>query len=344
MSEKNVKDLFGLTSPSRQQKDKMLFHIVESRREARPAKRMRLKIIMAAAVISLMTSTAWAAAYYGLDERFLSFLKPANHEQTEYLSNGAYTVDQQAITEQGTLDVRQVIGDSNLTYILMDFTAPEGTVLDAARYRFNPGWIDADTHTGNLSYGVGFTVLEDADPQDNKISLIMSLIGDKSYAGANVKLSLRNLEAAGPFPGIFETVIEGEWGTSFKLGFKDFSKTYESNRKMSLYGYETILTSVSISPISITLKLESPYTKEISQAAPLQEVGKNTNTYRDTFPITIHYKDGTSETTTYFTGTTTSDYLTDTITSVKTFEGAINDKEIKSIEFFDITVPIPQDG
>jgi len=54
-----------------------------------------------------------------------------NDEQAEYLSNGAYVVDKQVANENGTLTVKQVIGDSNLTYILMDFVAPEGTVLNS---------------------------------------------------------------------------------------------------------------------------------------------------------------------------------------------------------------------
>ncbi|WP_461671255.1 hypothetical protein, partial [Mycobacterium tuberculosis] len=91
---------------------------------------------MAAVLMVFMATTAFATTYMGLDEKFMKFLNPVNHEQAEHLSNGAYVVDKQVSNNQGTLHIKQVIGDSNLTFVLMDFSAPMGTVLDGARYRF----------------------------------------------------------------------------------------------------------------------------------------------------------------------------------------------------------------
>lgn len=64
------------------------------------------------------------------------------------------------------------MGDSNLTYILTDFTAPEGTLLNAARYRFEDYMIT--TYQDYRS--PEFKVLDDGNPNDNKISLVMSII------------------------------------------------------------------------------------------------------------------------------------------------------------------------
>lgn len=289
--------------------------------------------------IFLATTTVVAAAYLGLDVKFLNFLKPADSAQEQYFENGAYLVGQRAVNEKGTLEIKQVIGDSNLSYILMDFTAPEGTVLDAERYRFE-AHLDFDA-AGSYSAGVGFTSPDDENPGDNKISLVMSyLLTDKSVVGKEVHLLARNLEGAGAYPDEFETVVPGSLKTGFKMDFKDISAVHQLNGKITLYGYEAKLVSISVSPISVTLKVESPHTKEISEEVNRTRKEIGLNEYSDSYPVTMKFKDGSSETTGVFTGLTQADYVKDTITIIKTFTPIINDKEIESLEFFDTVIPM----
>ncbi|GGA04981.1 hypothetical protein GCM10008018_58640 [Paenibacillus marchantiophytorum] len=73
-------------------------------------------------------------------------------------------------------------------------------------------------------------------------------------------------------------------------------------------------------------------------AGRLKEIG--VYKHLDNYPITINYKDGTSETTSIFTGLHVLDYLNDQMLTIKTFEHVINDKEIASIVFFDKEIPI----
>lgn len=281
-----------------------------------------------------MATTAFATTYMGLDEKFMKFLNPVNHEQAEHLSNGAYVVDKQVSNNQGTLHIKQVIGDSNLTFVLMDFSAPMGTVLDGARYRF----LDYDI-TDNQAYkSVGFKVLDDGNRSDNKISLVMTIVTKNSIAGQHVHFQLKDLQAADPLPGIFSTVIPGEWGTEFKLDFKEYSTPYEINKKISMFGYEAVLKMISVSPISVSLNIESGSMVEINEAAgSLKEI--TPNQHLDNYPITIKYQDGTSETTSLFNGLHLTENGTQLFT-VKMFENVINDKEIASIVFFEKEFPI----
>jgi len=338
LSHNNINQLFEMLTPKNGQKEKMLHHILANRqheiKQARilpPSK--RFKVVLLAAVVTIcLTTTAWAAAFMGLDDMFMSYLNP-NHEQTQALSNGAYVVDKQIKNKNGTLEIKQVIGDHHLTYILMDFTAPEGTVLDAARYRF-------------ADYGLAiyqttmteFEVVNDSHPSDNKISLVMSIITKDSIAGQKVRFKVKDLQASDPYPGHFKTVIGGEWETDLKLGFTEYSTLYEVNKNISMFGHEAILQSISVSPISISLKIESSSLDDIHQAAgPLKEIGLNQNL--DDYPITIKYQDGTSETTSLLNGIHLSEshrYLF----TVKRFEHVINDKEISSIVFFDTEIAI----
>ena len=341
MNDEKLKRLFERLAPTDEQKERMYRNLLTpsrneppKRRALAPAKRVRFSIL-AAALTVLLTTTAFAAAYRGLDETFLKFLSPANSEQAEYLSDGAYAIDKRVANEQGTLILKQAIGDGNLTYILMDFIAPEGTALNAARYRFeNP-----NTTTDESFHSTGFRKLDDEDPNDNKIGLVMILMTENSLEGQTARFRFTNLQAADPYPGVFETVVAGTWEIAFKLDYKNYSTVYLPNRKIDLYGYEAVLKSISVSPISIALKIDSEFVKEIGEASGKQrEIGLNE--YEDEYPVTINFKDGTSEKTGIFTGLHLGDLLSRRILTIKTFEKVINDKEIASIVFFGAEIPI----
>ncbi|WNX29170.1 hypothetical protein [Brevibacillus laterosporus] len=343
MSNKNLNRLFEALTPRTEQKEKMFHNIlVQSQNENKkhrgftPVKRLRFAVLSAVLLVCL-TTTAFAVAYMGLDKTFLKFLNPVNNEQAQYLSSGAYVVDKQVANENGTLTIKQVIGDSNLTYILMDFTAPEGTVLNAARYRF---W-ETMIRSGLGGYSIGYTVLDDGNPNDNKISLIMNIQTKKSIAGQTLHFEFKDLQAADPGPkGLFnETLIPGSWETAFKLDFKDYSNLYQIDQNITMFGYRAVLKTISVSPISISLKIESNSLNEILEAAgSLKKIGENESL--DNFPITINYKDGTSETTRIFTGLTSGNHITGEMLTIKKFKNVINDKEIASIVFFDKEIPI----
>lgn len=340
MSNKNINRLFDALTPNKEQKEKMFHNIlVQSKDENKrhsgytTSKRLRPAVLVGLLTVCLGTTT-FAAAYMGLDEAFMKFLNPANLEQAEHLSNGAYVVDKQVKNENGTLHIKQVIGDSNLTYILMDFSAPEGTVLDAARYRF----LNNDITINQDYRSVGFKVLNDGNRSDNKISLVMSIMTKNAIAGQNVHFQLKDLQAADPFPGTFTTVISGVWKTDIKLDFKEYSTPYEVNENISMFGYGAVLKTISVSPISISLKIESSSMNEINEAAgSLKEIGANQ--HLDNYPITIMYRDGTSETTSLFNGLHLTERGSQLLT-IKTFENVINTKEIASIVFFDKEIPI----
>ncbi|MDO3681339.1 DUF4179 domain-containing protein [Paenibacillus ehimensis] len=343
MSDKHINRLFEALTPNTEHKEKMFQNLLvqsqnenKKQREFTPVKRWR-PAILCAILIGCLTSTALAAAYMGLDEAFLKFLKPLNQEQAQYLSNGAYVINKQVENENGTLTIKQAIGDSNTTYILMDFTAPKGTVLNAAGYRFEVPHITYDgAGRDKFSRSYGFKVLDDGNPNDNKISLIMSIGTDNSIAGKTFDFSVENLQAINPLTKNFETVIPGYWGTMLKLDFKDTSSLYQIDQDITLYGYKAVLKTISISPISITLKTGSNYLKEIfNYTLSLEKkVGKDESGH---FPITINYKDGTSN---LLNGSINMDFIEGEMITTYSFGNVINDKEITSVVFFDKEFPI----
>lgn len=295
---------------------------------------------LAAVLLVCLATTAVAASYIGLDEAFFRFLKPVNEEQAQQLSSGAYHVDKQVALKQGTVNIKQVIGDSNLAYIVMDFTAPAGTVLDAARYRFEYGTL---LGTKEQFLSTGYQVLDDPDSHDNTITLVMSIMTHNSLQGEKVTLSLDDMQAAGPFPGEFRTIFPGTWEADLQLDFRNVAAEYEVNKHVSLYGHQAKLKTVAVSPISIALKLEAADLKSIYDAAgERKEVGPNE--YLDQFPVTILYKDGTTETTRIFDGIQLGSLGSGQQLLVKRFAQVINDKEIASLRFFGLEIPVGEGG
>lgn len=331
--------------PTEEQKQRMLRGIMEQytacgEPRKSPRKRWRTAVLAAAIACCLITTTAFAAVQLGLDAAFVRFLHPSSDEQKQQLESGAYLVDQTAQNASGAVTIKQVVGDSNLVYILMELTAPEGTVLDKARYRYAEFDLDLGEDMRGMR-STGFIKLEDENGADNQISLIMEIMTDRSLAGQKARLTLSDLQGADAFPGEFETVLAGEWQVSFPLDFTDCSTQYEVNRAMTMLGEAATVRSVTVSPIAITLRVDSPALRQIyAENHRWQEVAPNE--YLDDFPITIHYADGTTETTKIFNGLTNADYLSGELLTIKTFENVINDKAIRSITFFDEQIELTQ--
>ncbi|WP_426452994.1 hypothetical protein ACP26L_12930 [Paenibacillus sp. S-38] len=285
---------------------------------------------------TIETEPVYSGANTALDMRWMNFLKPADSEQEVLLKKSAYVVNKLAVDEKGTLEVKQIIGDSSMIYILIDFTAVEGTVLDAKRYRFDSYLNLTSTYSASFDY----ILLDDENPSDNKISLMMSIsmATARAIAGSPVTLQLSDLEGADVYPDEYETVVSGSWETKFILDYKDISTSHQFQQGLSLYNYAATLSSISISPLSVTIKFESSHIKEIYEEASRLSKEKGLNEHVDSYPITIHYKDGRSETTSVFNGLVRADYTSDYTTIVKPFVPIINDKEIKSIEFFNTVI------
>lgn len=124
-------------------------------------------IVAAAAVLcgSVLAASA------GLDQRFLEFLGATTAEQAEPLTAGAQVVNKTVKDAGSALTVREVLGDQDNLYLLLNFTAPKGTVLDAYDYRFREDTVDLDSR-GDWK-GIGYTKLEDDDPGDNSLDMAM---------------------------------------------------------------------------------------------------------------------------------------------------------------------------
>lgn len=318
-----------------------MLHSIREKREQLHAPRRHLlrTALVCAAVCAAICTSAFAAVSFGLMDGLRTFLQPATPEQEELLAQGAYVVDKSDRNSNGTLEVKQVIGDSNLVYLLLEFTAPEGTVLDLDGYRFS-GSLDAEQHQ---TTGAGFVKIADDDENDNNITLVMCEPTREPLAGRQATLELYDLEGANTGEE-YQTVLSGSWSVRFPLDFEDCSVTYPIAQTISAEGYDMTLQSIAVSPLSITLRANSPYTREIIQSLDSKYAPYSDDSPR-WFPVTIHYADGKTETASrgvHMGSTSEMNHLTGDILDIITFDSLINDKEIDSIEICGTDIPLTQ--
>ncbi len=293
---------------------------------------LRTALIAAAVAACLLATTALAAKVTGLDRRLLEFLGAG--EQAETLIAGAQVVDKTVKNAGSSLTVREVLGDRDNMYILLNFTAPEGTVLDAYDYRFRDDHLTFDAQ--NNWQSKGYTKLEDADPADNSLDLVLQVTTDGISADGTVTLEMADLESAAGYGERYAPVdLPGRWKVSFPLEYTDCSRSWSGMwEPVTLYGQEAAVTEVSVSPLSVTVKGGGKTMDEVAKAARAAGVD-------GWFPVTLRFKDGTEFTTSSEAGdnftslTGRSDFYANW-----TFHKVIDPEQVESIEFFGVSIPV----
>ena len=220
------------------------------------AKRMpRLTTVAVAA--ALLVTCAFAAVATGLDQRIINYFG-ATAEQEELLSSAALPVKIKVTDRGSTLQVRQVIADRYSVVILMDFTAPEGAVLDGSCYVLGDT-VEAVAPNGSRMQGCGidWELLEDGEPEDNHISLLFtvySLYGNFDFLGAKLSLTFEGLYHDA---GQTECLAAGRWGCKITLPTEDSGRCYTPNQPVDIGGRSVTLISVYLSPITFAFDLEA---------------------------------------------------------------------------------------
>ena len=184
-----------------------------------------------AAVIAILCCTAAAAAALGLDQRLAEYFG-ATAEQEELLSTAA---------------------------VLIDFTAPEGTVLDQDYYAFDRS-VSATSRDGVKmdTYGIGWEVLPSSteDETGRHATILMtihSLKGEFNFIGAKVKLTLDGLYRDN---WLEELVVPGRWSCTFTLPETDPGRLCTVNEPIEIEGKNAVLTTLYVSPLSLTCEIK----------------------------------------------------------------------------------------
>lgn len=219
--------------------------------------RLRTAAVLAA-VIAILCCTAAAAAALGLDQRLAEYFG-ATAEQEELLSTAAVPMNIVKRDSGAVMRIEQVIADRYCAAVLIDFTAPEGTVLDQDYYAFDRN-VSATSRDGveMETYGIGWEVLPSSteDEMGRHATILMtihSLKGEFNFIGAKVKLTLNGLYRDNCLE---ELVVPGRWSCTFTMPETDPGRLCTVNEPIEIEGKNAVLTTLYISPLSLTCKIK----------------------------------------------------------------------------------------
>ena len=217
--------------------------------------RLRTTAVLAA-VIAILCCMAAAAAALGLDQRLAEYFG-ATAEQEELLSTAA--VPMNTVKRGAVMRIEQVIADRYCAAVLIDFTAPEGTVLDQDYYAFDRS-VSATSRDGveMETYGIGWEVLPSSTENETGrhatiLMTIHSLKGEFNFIGAKVKLTLDGLYRDN---WLEELVVPGRWSCTFTLPETDPGRLCTVNEPIEIEGKNAVLTTLYVSPLSLTCEIK----------------------------------------------------------------------------------------
>ena len=282
------------------------------------------RTILIAAVIMAVCVTGVFAAGFVIENGFSALFNASNETELYFLSSSAYDVNKKVKDENGTLEIRQVVGDENHVYILMDFTAHNGIKLnDKFNCNYHFSFYDSRAKVNERSSwtGMDFTPVYEGSDHDNKITLILGLkYNDADVRGETMDLTLKNLRTNGEV-----IVVPGEWKVSFPLDYSDNIPERRAETDVNIYGYD-MNAKVYLSPMSLVLT----FTGNVPEHPAGRWFGLD--------DVTINYKDGTSEPANSFSCTAKSDE--DIWEHDWSFRRLVDPEKVKSITYLDCEIPL----
>ena len=155
-------------------------------------------LVAGVAVVSLLLGAAGAASLAGVSPAFRDFFGITDQVQAEQL--GAEQMDLVFADQNGSgasITVKEVVKDQERVYVLMDFTAPEGTVLPVPEKTADGRnfWLgeeegdcsaafygdeDCTQRVDPRSWGWGFQAVEDPDITDQVIPMMLQITADET--------------------------------------------------------------------------------------------------------------------------------------------------------------------
>lgn len=265
MERQELNRMFDRLAPTREQEEAVLDRLLHTERKAVSMRKLN-KWVVAGIAAALMLMTCATAVVAGLDQRLMDFLGWGGQNQ-ELLAPGALAADVTVEDNGAVLHVSQVLMDRYNIMLLVDFTAPEGTVLDESKaWKFNNMFdpmlelldqegerIDSTKHV--MSYWI--RPLKDEDLLDNHLTLLIRMdFRDEGIQSdweiASLFLPAKDLRGSGQEQG--EEVYSGDWSCQIPITWQDMGR---SIRTSQVSGQTDIpLSQVYLSPMTLQMQLE----------------------------------------------------------------------------------------
>lgn len=285
MANERFRRMFGQVRPSPEREEAMLAELLrEEEREVRPMRRDWKRTAVLALIAAALLAAAALAVATALDPVFLEHFgagpkdepllgKTAvdlnlTAEPRELISvgRGSRAGGGPATEDIGTFFIRQAVVDRYSAKFLIDYTAPEGMVLDGDFYY--PGFDytlrgEEDWDFVHPSWFPEWEMVEDEDPTDGRITMLLTLVplsGGDQLSGRRMMIFFRRLCAAENWRAAIRdertVVVDGAWLIPMViLPEEDPGVTYEIDQPVTLWGRRKTLEAVYVSPISLGFHL-----------------------------------------------------------------------------------------
>ena len=286
--------------------EERILRALEDRAQAPRRKRRKgpLIAVLAAAAALLMG----AAAVAGLSPVLERYFADTPKEELSLLGAGAYPIGISQSYEGWTVTLTDCVGDDHNIYIGIQVDAPEGTVLAPPEEAIDGGFsFDEyllDLKREDLAGSWALAKLEDDDPTDNRICYVMevhtyifSSIQDTSGLTADIELNgfydYWRTEAQGEIQQHDRSSLT-EAVQNHAFQFKDVPLNYDDrtirlspHQQIQLLDGTTTVTSVEISPITVTARVEGGACVQHHELVSLD------GSCNGLITMTLHMKDGT---------------------------------------------------
>lgn len=247
-------------------------------------KRLPYRVVVAlVAAASLLIGAAGAVTLAGISPEFRAMFGITTQAEEERLGSVPLDLIFQDKNGSGaSITVRELVRDQERLFLLADFTAPEGTVLPQPErpYPNAPGyWIDGSDglvagekvldwdlfqdkdctqRTFVQSLGLSCQALEDADPADNMIPLLIYMDTDRGFPPESNYLRLSNIFYLRTHQNGREVSVIEDLDIEMILPISSPTPTYQfSGRAPVKLGNTTmaVAENLVLSPLSLSMDL-----------------------------------------------------------------------------------------
>lgn len=266
--------MFDHLAPTPEQEEEGLRRLLQTERKVTPMRKLK-KLTVAGIAAALLLISCAAAVVTGIDQRLMDFMGWGEQAQ-ELLAPGAVAVDVTAEDNGATLHISQVLMDRYSIMVLVDFTAPEGTVLDedsGERYVFNEPWNlraprvpsiltkEKEVPLDFVHAGYSTKVLDDGDPTDNHLTLLFD-IGLRDGIQPDWEIEGLLFYAKGLYrygSGIGSTVAcAGDWSCRIPVTWQDIGWSVQPNQPVGqMNGSDITVKEIYLSPMTLQVYMES---------------------------------------------------------------------------------------
>lgn len=269
MGPHDLNRMFDRLSPAPEQEQAVWDRLLDEERKASPMRRLK-KLMVLGVAAALMIVTCAAAVVTGIDQRLLDCFG-GTPEDVALISPAAVEVGASHTYESGwTVEISQVLADRLSLAVLVDVTAPEGTVLEEGdQLALVAVQLDGQ---GERVAGPALLAyirqLEDGDPADDHMTVLWQVRktkgeGSVPYIGSSVELipgGVRFREGDRMVPVWFSGEDGGGWDSwwscTVQLPDEDPGVTCPMDQPLAIGDVQVRLTGLYLSPLSLTVYVE----------------------------------------------------------------------------------------